>query len=542
VELTVLTGSPEVALDALLAAWRTSRSAALAEAIDLVTERIDAARPRDVPGKTVADRLARWAELERANRPADVGELMRTLLDVPGHELDVEQLPDAPQLATAAGTPGRLGALLAREPDPRIARGMVEALDKASRAKQALYHHWKIASAIVVKHGDYRTLAALAERGEPLTRNAPLSRKNLWPKTALLLREALRDYPEADAYEHVLARVLADAPKPPPAGDGPALLAAIYQAPRDDAPRQVYADFLLERGDPRGEFINLQLVRAAGGGTITGKKRENALLRSYVDEWLGAIAPAIQKTHRVFERGFLHSAHVGGHPKDTLGTVGASEWGTVVDLDIESWKGDHTLVTHEAMRALRVLRGVQPAWMELPLRVERIVFGYPEWFSRHGFRVMLEAAGTCAWQGVRHLECPALVMPTADTLDNFYASSLAKQLSSIRFDVRANAVDYAWRVGWLAASPIPVVQLRCTDGAHMDWEYELVAQPDGRRAIEARNRAAWYDYTIRCLADALAAIGTRRGPLTVKVFGGPDIEAQIAAAVGDVTFASLLRA
>ena len=41
-------------------------------------------------------------------------------------------------------------------------------------------------------------------------------------------------------------------------GDDEAFLAAVANAPADDAPRLVYADWLDERGDPRGEFIRLQ--------------------------------------------------------------------------------------------------------------------------------------------------------------------------------------------------------------------------------------------------------------------------------------------
>jgi uncharacterized protein (TIGR02996 family) len=37
------------------------------------------------------------------------------------------------------------------------------------------------------------------------------------------------------------------------------LLAAIREAPEDDAPRLVYMDWLLERGDPRGELLRVQL-------------------------------------------------------------------------------------------------------------------------------------------------------------------------------------------------------------------------------------------------------------------------------------------
>jgi uncharacterized protein (TIGR02996 family) len=45
-------------------------------------------------------------------------------------------------------------------------------------------------------------------------------------------------------------------------GDEAALLQAVMDAPDDDAPRLVYADWLLERGDVRGELIRLQCAHA----------------------------------------------------------------------------------------------------------------------------------------------------------------------------------------------------------------------------------------------------------------------------------------
>src|SRR5439155_16650690 len=38
-----------------------------------------------------------------------------------------------------------------------------------------------------------------------------------------------------------------------------AFLQAVLDAPDDDAPRLMYADWLTERGDPLGEFIRLQI-------------------------------------------------------------------------------------------------------------------------------------------------------------------------------------------------------------------------------------------------------------------------------------------
>ncbi len=45
-------------------------------------------------------------------------------------------------------------------------------------------------------------------------------------------------------------------------GDDGAFLRAIIDNPDDDLPRLVYADYLDERGDPRGEFIRVQVERA----------------------------------------------------------------------------------------------------------------------------------------------------------------------------------------------------------------------------------------------------------------------------------------
>ncbi|MCX5746805.1 MAG: TIGR02996 domain-containing protein [Proteobacteria bacterium] len=74
------------------------------------------------------------------------------------------------------------------------------------------------------------------------------------------------------------------------------LRAAIFAAPDDDAPRMVYADALLERGDPRGELIVLQL---RGVDPI----RQAELVATHQAAWLGALAPALSEV--VFERGFL---------------------------------------------------------------------------------------------------------------------------------------------------------------------------------------------------------------------------------------------
>src|ERR1043166_9271422 len=71
------------------------------------------------------------------------------------------------------------------------------------------------------------------------------------------------------------------------------LVAGIVAAPDDDAPRTVYGDWLLDRGDPRGDLMIAQcaLARADAADRSlaeTGPLRERvrALIASHGASWL----------------------------------------------------------------------------------------------------------------------------------------------------------------------------------------------------------------------------------------------------------------
>jgi|GEM_PF-3207362 len=120
----------------------------------------------------------------------------------------------------------------------------------------------------------------------------------------LLLHEA----EHATGHPAIAALSIKPAAKTPRAPDAThlepnaAMVDAILAAPDDDSPRLVYADWLTERGDPRGEFIQVQCTLGrslfgAGGrrGTPTGKRpeevealkeRERALVKANGLRWL----------------------------------------------------------------------------------------------------------------------------------------------------------------------------------------------------------------------------------------------------------------
>jgi uncharacterized protein (TIGR02996 family) len=94
------------------------------------------------------------------------------------------------------------------------------------------------------------------------------------------------------------------------------MLAAVVAAPDDDAPRLVYADWLAERGDPRGEFIQLGCELARTGAPELDR-RVGALWRKHELTWIEPFRDAIQ-THRWW-RGFVEHVGADGNALATHG-------------------------------------------------------------------------------------------------------------------------------------------------------------------------------------------------------------------------------
>ena len=73
----------------------------------------------------------------------------------------------------------------------------------------------------------------------------------------------------------------------------------ILANPTDDAARLVYAEWLEEQSNPRGEFIRLQIERAqqpiGSPDAIASLQRERQLLRKHGKAWAGSIAKDLQQ-------------------------------------------------------------------------------------------------------------------------------------------------------------------------------------------------------------------------------------------------------
>jgi hypothetical protein len=111
----------------------------------------------------------------------------------------------------------------------------------------------------------------------------------------------------------------------------------------------------MERGDPRGEFIALQVERARSG-VEEPSEREAQLLKKHGKEWLGVLAPILSwgkgYAKTTFRRGFVSKADIILSLGKKLQPIRRDiAWTTVEELDGVSWPTE--LLWTAPLRALR---------------------------------------------------------------------------------------------------------------------------------------------------------------------------------------------
>ena len=118
-------------------------------------------------------------------------------------------------------------------------------------------------------------------------------------------------------------------------------------SPEEVDARLVYADYLQERGDPRGELIMLQLHTPR---TAAQAARETELVEEHAEAWIGRLTKIT--TWVEFELGFLARCGLASTPR---WAIGMREWTTVKHVGLsDDWnRGELApLITHEVMRSL----------------------------------------------------------------------------------------------------------------------------------------------------------------------------------------------
>ncbi len=135
-----------------------------------------------------------------------------------------------------------------------------------------------------------------------------------------------KDFPSPQeaqkAHDKIIAEKVAEgyvevtAPAPAASTDN-VLERALLDDPDDLAAHSAYADWLGEQGDPRGEFIQIQLAledpEHEAGERKALQRREKVLLEAHAAEWLGELADFLLGDEGIpfqFARGWLDSIRV----------------------------------------------------------------------------------------------------------------------------------------------------------------------------------------------------------------------------------------
>ena len=122
----------------------------------------------------------------------------------------------------------------------------------------------------------------------------------------------------------------------------------------------MWADELLGSGDPRGEFVQLQLTRSESGAPAT--KRERRLLKQHALSWTGELGAVLERKSIEFEDGFLARGEAMFDSKFERELLSHPAWSTLRELDCD----DPELFLQPQLRGLQRAGGFGlPAYLRL---------------------------------------------------------------------------------------------------------------------------------------------------------------------------------
>jgi uncharacterized protein (TIGR02996 family) len=315
----------------LIEAWRLARSGRIAAVLAVVDLRLPA--PEPLLGKTKIVIEQQWHALVKG---ADEETLRRVL---------AVEWPTHPKQAIERVR------VLADHTSPRISNALRAAYRQSKWTSAAGNRLSRMIYAQLIDKDDHAVVADLETFAKE-----PFEAYRLG--AAILKRRRPRAPEFTPAAEAVLARLEKLVAKGG-TSTRDTLLAAIYETPHDDAPRMVYADVLVEAGDPRGELITLQLQRAREGSTIV-LRRESKLLKEAGRQWFDGLDND-GATEVALARGFPVSALFRGTD------LRVPAWATIEELRLY---GTNPLRGTQCLRALRRLHGLRAKHiprLELPV-------------------------------------------------------------------------------------------------------------------------------------------------------------------------------
>lgn len=310
-------GPAPTSFDEVAAAWRRTRHARF-RAVAGALSALEPPRPPLGGSNKKAD-VQEWLDVERANDPQDTPRLLASMTKS-NSLIATERV-----------------ALIARRDDPRVITALLEVCETAPYTASSTRHFWQAAVRALGASNDAGAGAKMVEiakryklisdtaQGQTITRDLYKAASEMKPSAPL--SEADRKALEALEKKLGITPPAEAAPKTESTKNAESLFEAITAAPDDDDARLIYADVLSEKGDDRGEFIVLQVERAAGRGSAerADLEREKFIKTKRFKEFQLPLAAAADQV--IFERGFPVEVRLQANGLSTI--IDAPEWGTV---------------------------------------------------------------------------------------------------------------------------------------------------------------------------------------------------------------------
>ncbi|MCB9677867.1 MAG: hypothetical protein H6737_22390 [Alphaproteobacteria bacterium] len=327
---------PVEALEALLADWERCRAPGLADRILRLGRLLSGA----LPAITGPHQHDRWMEVAARQHPADIDRLVAVAGMSRG--------------ATHRAVKQRFDRLAERVPDPRTTRLIGAWAHKLPSGSSAGRIAWTAFFRLVAHTGDPRAREPLEELLARARQALADSRHPQWadferylidrvPKALALVPDAAECEP-LEAVDAALDALEARGPVPEAAFERRTdasidqLAAQVLEDPTSDGALAVWADALIEAGDPRGPFVTLQLARERGEGGKAERTLERKLLKAHRNTWLGPLDPVVDSASARFRRGLLDAATVRFRSREQHALIDRPEWHSVTRI--------HTTTAH----------------------------------------------------------------------------------------------------------------------------------------------------------------------------------------------------
>lgn len=386
----VAEGDLPACIDALLDGWRERPFAQYAAAIDRVTALHDEGVAG--PGGSDKELEKAWQALAAKRRAIDVGRLAETAGD--GKVGDADK---------------RLEQMMTWPSDPRIARWMFQHCISNAFSDRA--RTWSVVADLLVKNVDVRLAPELEGFAE--TRGENKARRSAMRRAGPAALKAIAAVPEEPSHGELVAFDALNA-----ALDGwdakrpiteRRMLEAIAAAPDDHGPALVYADWLTERGHPRGELIVLQCSESPDQARLTELIAQNtrALLGT------AACLPYSVLAHVTgagsFRRGLLRKIELRYDPPRWFYEGSPMLWFLEEIEPGFGGRGDDTaLAVAQASRSLRSMKAsprlaARLAESKTPLSLERLQLSYAR-EAEAPMATLLDGIAGPGLSRVKHLE------------------------------------------------------------------------------------------------------------------------------------------